>query len=241
MRYRPSSPAEWNDFFLERKRRADNDLVEAFFFKLDAASEPGLMEVNPAMTPAERLERRAGWEEIAASFEIRIEQRFNGGHPTLPINPKVVEVFSKIVVEAANALPATSPFATVITDFGSGVLADNVQVPSASSKLVITVRDADSYFLWFFAEFGLLALELDIDKAFWKSAIKPLIHSAFLFCKRFPSGMPIQLFNYPGPRLEPKPRTTADRAFAQIWKEAKGDPARAMSMALRESGSSFRA
>jgi len=240
MRNWPNTPAEWNELYRNRESRAAGDQIEAFFFELDRTSEPNLMEHNPAFTPKQRVARLAAWKAISSQLEIRLESRFNGLRTTVPVDLAMITGFSNVVASAARELPARVPLGEVMLDFGSGKLERVVRIGSGAAAVDVPACAPDSYFIWFFAEFALLALEHDIDKALWDSSIKSLIEAAFLFSKRFPPRLPIQMHNNPPPLLDGRARDRARKEFAAIWKSAKQRPAEALALALRASGSCYR-
>lgn len=240
MRKWPETDAEWEELFKKREMRALKSPVERFFFELDRATEPGLMKVNPALSAVDRAARESGWRVLSDLLGLRIEQRFSDGRTSVRIDPAIVRGFSKIVTRSAKALPTKSPFSKVMPDFGAGALGRTILIGSGPSAIPIAICDADSYYLWFFAEFGLAAIEFNIQKAFWVKAMKPLIHAAYLFSRRFPEGVPMQLFNYPGPPLTAAERKALSDDFGLLWSGAGGNPAQAMAMALRASAPCYR-
>lgn len=229
----PSSLAEWDQVFRRRASIAEREPVDAFFFELDWQAEPNFGAAakrvgrNPVLSAKE-------WPELAMVIDLRLEARWGGYSPSTLAPTPLVARLSRMIHGAAARLGGNGTVGKALERWGAGALRSGVDFGTRRDPGTYFINDADSYFIWYFAEFGLMAIEMNIDRAKWKPMLKSLVLAAWLYSHRFTGPMPLTAYLHPGAPLTARRITELTRVFDAIWRKGRSDAGEALGRCLRE-------
>lgn len=238
LRIWPTRREEWDHVFAAREALATADPVARFFFELDWQTEPhfGAVALRNRREPAIRA---AEWPGLAMGLSRRLEARWRNARLDSTLSTDLIGRTSTVVRDASGKLKEI-PLDETLIHFGAGTFRTEIEFGTSAEPGVFPVGDADSYFLWFFAEFGLLAVERKADDGFWEPILKPLILSSWLYASRFEGRRPVTSYLHAPRVLEREEIETHTASFEELWKKAGMNPAVALHKVLRAASTVYR-
>lgn len=232
-RFWPVNATEWLQVYDARQALAKKDPISRFFFELDWQTEPNLAAAaakrgHHSPFPVEE------WPAVAELLELRLRSHRARMRPGVSLSLAHVQALSEIVSKAVDTLAVkVKPVERVILAFGAGTHQASVPFGGASSPGRFLINDADSYYIWLFAEFGLQAIEFDVDEPRWKKLMPSLLCAGWLYSHRFPEPLPLGSYLRPGAALLPARVKKLERTFKDLW-QAAGDSGKAFEQCLRQ-------
>jgi len=219
LRIWPSTDAEWLTLLDARARLGTPGSPSQFFFALDWQTEPNLAAAAKSRSMTSPFDTDA-WPEVASILELRLAARLGGRGGGVSLSQPHIKALSEVVLTAVGALRGSrTSVPAVLEGFGAGTHQKLVPFGTPENPGTFLANDADSYYIWMFAEFGMHAIEKDIAASEWKELMKPLLRSAWFYSKRFPDILPLTSYLRPGPRLGDEARKRHDLEFTKIWIE----------------------
>ncbi len=209
---RPRSKSEWEQVYAARRTQAAADKRHEFFFLLDRDTEPDLSRAAFSKDGYTSRVPASDWPIISAGLNARLRARWFGRRVPQGIEDQVaagrknfdamkaILALHESVAAAVDALPGKLAQATaLVVDFGAGRVRAEVPFGFGNSKGRIRISDPDSYFIWFFPEFGLLVRQvLGGTKGVWTDDfLKALMHGCMLYCGRFEIPRPLTRHTLP--------------------------------------------
>lgn len=188
----PLNDEPYAELSRRRKVEADANPFHAFFFELDRNTLAEYLEHNLDVAEAVKQSRTKALECIHPMLAERLNfRRVNAGMipPAIGVSDPVIADLSNIFWKATDALfpgqaniPENDRFATVgeaLERFAAGRLRKlltfeehNQDFPEKPWKSVL-ISEPDSFFVFFFAEFATVAIQVGDPRAAWWSAILP--------------------------------------------------------------------
>jgi hypothetical protein len=210
---------DWGLLYSAREKF--NEPEQRFLFELDRQTNPNLLPMSTDVPAAVRVDRIARWDSLLPQLQERLEVRKRGLPAQLsPISPvDLLPYFSEVVRKATRALGAGENWArvgAVLEQFAAGDLHRTVCVPRDSKTVSIGLVEPDSYFIFFFAEFALAALEEPTCHAhfdMWARLLPSLVKMQRYFIGRFPERQCVTAFGEPPSSLDPAVRNVIDQNF----------------------------
>lgn len=238
----PRSPAEWARL-IDARRALSKDPVHAFFWNLDEGSHVAYFPYLPALQPALRARREEAWRFVITALGQRLEMRWRGGRPEEVACRGHLQEYSSFMIGAAGPLGApklTAPLGGALRLFAAGLTALSVEVGTKASPHACTVSEPDSYFVCFFLEFALAAVEQRVDASFWTPLLDDLAMMAPLFVARFDGEKrPVTRLLNPPRSLSTKEADAVERVARADLAAMKRDHGRYMGQVLRAASTSF--
>jgi len=238
----PSTKSQWIHVYKARKLIATaHPTTHGFLFHLDWNTEPNLIEAatevgdNPVLNDPE-------WRSVSHDLNMRLRRRWfgrAGGPARLP--NALVGKLSKVVKDAVDLTGNLAVARDAILSFTLGDLREGVAFPAdgAAPAGKIVISDPDSYFIWFFSEFGMLAMDLGIDASMWAELLPATLHGGLYYSHRFPRKRSLTSYSLPPLQLEPAKRAVVDQLFVQLSSAAAGDHGKLLRLCMKEVATSF--
>jgi len=190
---------------------AQRDSHCSYFFHIERMSVPPLAACDPKLTESDRTALAAAENAISGFLVNRLELRHLDRDVTRTVaTPVVHEAVEKIAGIFAGAHTLTADQVSAYRRFASGRLRISVSRQRPHSPLVCFEPDSAAIFL--FAEFALLALELNIERQLFQSLLPILVEIQAIYVYRVgapQSGMALAEYQMP-----PEAPSAADPNFA---------------------------
>jgi len=246
----PESDTEWLQVFNEREALAAGDRSgqHAFLFHLDWNTEPNLMRAAAAAIPPRRAPiNEREWWSAAEALQARLRARwFNRAAPAAPGLPDgLVERISAIVRRGVELFPQPAfdqkvdAARAAIRRFGAGELRTTVSFGTPARPGNAIASDPDSYYIWFFTEFGLLARDRGKDADMWNRLLPDLILAGLFYTFRLTVSRSLMGGSLPGNRLDAKQMSDAEQILDTEQKKT-GAIEQVFRACMRARSSSFR-
>lgn len=243
----PATRAEWAEVFKQRESIAGKDRRHAFLFHLDWNSEPHLIEAarsagrNPTLTERE-------WAQAVLLLEGYLRSRWFGR--TMPTDRSLplalVRKLSKVVVDAVALLSGatdaqrlTEAKATLI-EFALGTMRQRARFGSGPRAGQMIIGDPDSYYIWFFAEFGIMAIDQRIDQAMWRELVPTLVLAGLFYSGRFKVKRSLRTYSLPGAALtDPTRKSQLEDRFRKLEAAHPGNLGNLLRFAMKSVATSY--
>lgn len=192
-----ASPRDW--LLLYHARAAMTDPKQVFFFELERMTNIWFLEHAPDV-PTQEKQRRAklltdiGAESIITQLTNRLRSRYSESERPLPLNSRDdAKLVSGIFRDATRKLACGDDWDAVgeaMLEFAAGHLMQNVVIDTTDHqnrpiRKNIIVTAPDSFYIFFYAEFALAAMELGVDADMWGSLIPYLCDMQPIYIARF--------------------------------------------------------
>jgi len=197
---------------------------QRFLFELDRQSNPDLLRVAPDIPTQKVQERIAAWSSLVPLLMQRLELRARGmPHLAPPITPpSLLMEFSAVVYSATQKLGVGHDWYAIgrtLERFAAGDLHRDIPIPRGDQIVYHGTVEPDSFFIFFFAEFALAAMDnpaCHADHAMWSSLLPHLVKMQRYFLARFPERKRIRDYREPRAPIDQAARAAIDREWATL-------------------------
>ncbi len=167
-----------------RKELADTDPEHAYLFELDRNTLPAFLPLCPELTEEQRHEREELHSVLIELLQCRLKERHAGLSISDAVGDRSLRHFNDIFeAAAAHVGQGLDTEGRLLERFAGGLLRHELSIPGFPKPEIIS--EPDSFFVFLFAEFGLLCMDHNVGVDRWPQLLKSLVKMQSLYLARF--------------------------------------------------------